>query len=306
MKPFTIHRILAPTDLSELTVPALRCARLFADRFSATLTVMYSDPLIYASDFASPAAIPFTDLGEEHLQRLRNEVREYAEAAIPGRTFAIDVGLGEPAAAILATARETKADLLVVGTHLRHGWRRALIGSVSESVLHASGCPVLTVASHDGTARPLERGIENILCPVNFTDVAAESLHVAAGVAAAFHAHLTVVHVVESEDAVVFARVEERVRRWIEPELQHVCAYRELVVRGGPAERVLDCAEDLGADLLVIGAQQKRFRDTTVIGETAERLIRFASPPVLVVPRPMLRQTAPLFEDAELLVASGR
>jgi hypothetical protein len=48
---------------------------------------------------------------------------------------------------------------------------------------------------------------------------------------------------------------------------------------------VLDCAEDLGADLIVIGAQHKRFRDETIIGTTTERLVRFARVPVLTVPR---------------------
>jgi nucleotide-binding universal stress UspA family protein len=48
---------------------------------------------------------------------------------------------------------------------------------------------------------------------------------------------------------------------------------------------VLDCADDLGADLIVIGAQHERFRDETVIGTTTERLIRFARVPVLTVPR---------------------
>ena len=56
-------------------------------------------------------------------------------------------------------------------------------------------------------------------------------------------------------------------------------------MRGGPAERVLDCADDLDCDLLVVGAQHKLWRDDTVIGTTTERLIRFASTPVLVVPR---------------------
>ncbi len=48
---------------------------------------------------------------------------------------------------------------------------------------------------------------------------------------------------------------------------------------------MLDCADDVGADFLVIGAQHKLFRDETVIGTTTERLIRFAPCPVLVVPR---------------------
>jgi hypothetical protein len=52
------------------------------------------------------------------------------------------------------------------------------------------------------------------------------------------------VHVIESgSDA---KADEERVRKWIAPELQDICSYRELAVRGGAAEHVLDCADDAG------------------------------------------------------------
>jgi nucleotide-binding universal stress UspA family protein len=77
-------------------------------------------------------------------------------------------------------------------------------------------------------------------------------------------------------------------------------------VRGGPAERVLDCADDVGADLLVVGAQHKLFRDATVVGTTTERLMRFASCPVLVVPRPAARRRNATASDSNLVTATGR
>jgi len=300
METFRVTRILAPTDLSAASLPALRYARLFATCFSAKLTVMFSDPPIYAGDFPGPVA----GLGPEHVENLRTELEKHAGDALAGCPFDVDVTVGDPIPSILAAAKETKADLIIVGTHLRQGWRRALIGSVSDGVLYGSECPVLTVAGQDHLLRAA--GFKNVLCPVNFTEVAAESMHVAAGVAAAFGAHLTAVQVVNAEDPIAFARDEERVRRWIAPELQDNCSYRELVVRGSAAERVLDYADDFRADLLVIGAQHERFRNATVLGATTERLIRFASSPVLVVPRHAARRQSALFNDAELLVAAGR
>jgi len=193
----------------------------------------------------------------------------------------------------------------VMGTHLRHGWRRALLGSVSDGVLHGSECPVLTVATRDGYVGATPYAITNIMCPVNFTDVARESLHVAARLAEAFGAHLTIVHVLEADEVADVKAHEEKVRLWVAPELQNVCSYRELIVRGGAAERVLDCADDVGSDFLVIGAQQKLFRDTTVIGTTTERLIRFASSPVLVVPRQIVRREAAAEAREELAVTAG-
>lgn len=46
---------------------------------------------------------------------------------------------------IIHTAEEVSADLIVMGTHGRRGVGRALLGSVAESVLRTSPCPVLTI-----------------------------------------------------------------------------------------------------------------------------------------------------------------
>jgi nucleotide-binding universal stress UspA family protein len=306
MKPFTVTSILAPTDLSESSLPALRYASLFAGHFSAKLTVMYTDPIVYPVDYVGPANAFYVTATPEHQARLRAEVEAQALPVMAGRPFEISTTVGQPVSSILSTAKQRDADLIIMGTHLRHGWRRALLGSVSDGVLHGSECPVLTVASRDHhTLIDGPSTITNIMCPVNFTNVAREALHVAARMTEAFNAHLTIVHVLEGNEGVNITADEERVRSWVKPELQDVCSYRELVVRGGAAERVLDCADDLGADLLVIGAQHQIFRDATVVGTTTERLIRFASCPVLVVPRAAVSWGTREDEEVSELVGVG-
>jgi nucleotide-binding universal stress UspA family protein len=49
---------------------------------------------------------------------------------------------------IIDVAREIGADLIVMGTHGRRGVRRALIGSIAESVVRTAPCPVLTIREH--------------------------------------------------------------------------------------------------------------------------------------------------------------
>lgn len=46
---------------------------------------------------------------------------------------------------IVNTALEVGADLIIMGTHGRRGLRRALLGSVAESVLRHAPCPVLAI-----------------------------------------------------------------------------------------------------------------------------------------------------------------
>lgn len=300
MKPFVIHHIVAATDLSESSLPALRYARFCADRLGARLTVAHVDPLVYPFDYMTPVEGFHLDPTPEHALHLREEVVRHAGPSMEGREWDADVTVGQPIPGILAVASRKHADLIVIGTHLRRGWRRALLGSVSDGVIHGSRCPVLTVSHRDQAGRRAE-AITSILCPVNLTDVARESLEVATELASAFGARLTVVHVLETDGVVDPAADEMRLRDWIGPKLAERCDYRALVMRGGAAERVLDCADDINADLLVVGAQHRHFRNETVIGSTSERLIRFAACPVLVVPRDPVHRSAQKPRQAEEL-----
>ena len=302
MKPFLFARILVPTDLSESSLPAVRYARMFADRFAAKVTVLYVEPIAYPVAMAGPASGLYLDtMTAANPERLRDEVEQHVRTPMSGRPYEIEVTVGQPVPSIVAAAAERNADLIIMGTHLRRGWRRTLLGSVSEGVLHGSECPVLIVAAPNGSAGATSVGaVTRILCPVNFTEVARESLQAAGQIARAFSAHLTIVHVLEAGEVTDFRADEQRVRSWVEPELQDRCTYRELVVHGGAAERVLDCADDLRSDLLVIGAQHRLFRDATIVGATTERLIRFAPCPVLVVPREAAHRDSKVEAEPEL------
>ncbi len=217
---------------------------------------------------------------------------DFARCSSGDWPFDVDKRYGPPVPAILRAAREDDARLIVMGSHLHRGWRSALTGSVISDVIHGASCPVMTVGGRLNEDKP---HITRVLCPVNFTDVARQSLRFASMLADLFAAELLVVHVVEPGQPLI---AESRVREWIEPEMRESAKYREIIMRGGPAERVLDCAEDLGADLLVIGAQHKMFRDATVIGSTTERLIRFADCPVITFPVTVMRAKTVAVEDA--------
>jgi nucleotide-binding universal stress UspA family protein len=81
------------------------------------------------------------------------EARTRAEDAVAdARKTLIDAGLnvwdgeatpvGDPRSFILDTAKAWGADLIVLGSHGRHGWDRLLMGSVAESVAFHAHCSV--------------------------------------------------------------------------------------------------------------------------------------------------------------------
>jgi len=67
-----------------------------------------------------------------------------ARAGLPDST-AVVVAEGAPPDAVIATADERNATLIVCGTHGRRGVRRLLLGSVAEHLVRTSDVPVLVV-----------------------------------------------------------------------------------------------------------------------------------------------------------------
>jgi len=86
-------------------------------------------------------------LSEDDIAEVREELkRAVHEHGAPAITEVVVAQLtGE---AILETARRLEADLIVMGTHGRRGVTRALLGSVTETIVRLAPCPVLTVRAH--------------------------------------------------------------------------------------------------------------------------------------------------------------
>lgn len=293
MDSLKIRRILVPTDLSEPAHHALVYARLFAERLHAHVDVVYADPVLPPlSFFDNPAAIINVLPAAEEEKNLEQRLREEAISTLgPTIPFAVKVVEGSAFPMIVKMAQELRSDLILIGTRGLRGWRRTFLGSLTSDILHATDRPVLTVKLIDGNQSPK---LARILCPVNMTDVARESLRAARSLAADFGAELIVAHVVDTDEEKTTAG--PLLRRWLEESGMGDVQWRDLVLHGGTAERVLDCIDDLGIDLLVIGAQHKVFSDETIIGTTTERLLRFANCPVLTITRrevPKARQKVP-------------
>lgn len=84
-------------------------------------------------------------LGEDAREQLKPLAQIFLDA---GCSVQIMVRSGEPAPAILSAAADLHATMIAMGTHGRKGFRRWLEGSVAETVLRESHCPVLTVRTH--------------------------------------------------------------------------------------------------------------------------------------------------------------
>jgi nucleotide-binding universal stress UspA family protein len=290
MLSFGFDRILIPTDMSDFARLALRYGALFRERLGSALTLLYADEFYFPVDLLEVPMGYYLENAPETRIKLEKRLREHVEETIGGQGVDAKIVQDAPARGITAIARDIEADLIIMGTHGRHGWRRAILGSVTENVLHATSAPLLTVTPHRMDARNAP-AFGRILCPVNFTRVAREALEYAGALAQAFDAELTVMYVAEGIEPPLVPELETAFRMWLDPQVRDRSRFSHVLVRNGdPAARVLNAASELGADLIVIGAQHKFFSDATVIGTTTQRITRFATCPVLTVVRPAIEE----------------
>jgi nucleotide-binding universal stress UspA family protein len=136
----SIHTILHPTDFSPPSGAAFQVACALARDYVARLVVLHVKPLemIYGEGYVLP---PDPEAVRKELQEELDRLRPPDPALRVERLLKE----GDPVRAILHTAEEVHADLIVLGTHGRTGVGRLLMGSIAEAVLRKAPCPVLTV-----------------------------------------------------------------------------------------------------------------------------------------------------------------
>jgi nucleotide-binding universal stress UspA family protein len=143
----TFWRILHPSDFSPASRPAFRKAVELAKVNRAELLVVHVLPVLPMMPDAYIAATTYDELLRGQRASAKKQLdRLVANAKAAGtRASGICLDFGVPAERIARLAKSRRADVIVMGTHGRTGFRRALLGSVAARVVAIAACPVLTV-----------------------------------------------------------------------------------------------------------------------------------------------------------------
>ena len=144
-----INKILAPTDLSELSGVGVRYALEMGRELSAEVIVYHAVPL--GEDWVPPRSEP---------QRVRDLLANEGAALdkFVSEKFGDEVNLveirkrvefGAAVSNIIDVAEREAVDMIVMATHGRTGLNHMLLGSVAEKVVARASCPVLVIPATD-------------------------------------------------------------------------------------------------------------------------------------------------------------
>jgi len=138
-----MQKILVAHDGSKSSDKALKKAVELATKLNSSLTVLSVIPELYLTELSDIDRNRIL----EALSKETTDAMERIRKSLSGKSMEVKtlIRQGDPAEKILETAQKMKVDLIVTGSHGRHGTKKFLLGSVSSKVVDYSKSPVLVV-----------------------------------------------------------------------------------------------------------------------------------------------------------------
>ncbi len=150
--PASIQKVLVPLDGSDFAEHALHAVYDLVRRDDVMVRLVRIPEIVaYPSTMYGVGSYEAVDA---YMSAMQTESEEYLiqmAEHLKDRQGEVswEVRDGSASAAILEAARDFDADLIAMASHGRSGFRRFLLGSVAEQVLHESHIPVMLVGPHD-------------------------------------------------------------------------------------------------------------------------------------------------------------
>jgi nucleotide-binding universal stress UspA family protein len=268
-----LKSVLVATDFSEASGKALQHALTIARHYGATCYLAHIVSSLGFTLAGPDVVVAATEAACHDALELEHELTE--RGALTGVAHEMMVREGNVWAELEKIIREKDIDLVVIGTHGRHGLGKLLLGSVAEQIFRHAPCRVLTVGPGCLQDSPIEKTVRPVLFATDFSDASLRALPYAVSIANERRTRLLLMHVVRvvplpaglrwctAEDVTRLrdgARAESIVRltQLIPPQLKCVVEPEFAVEFGEPSEEILRAAETLEPELIVMGLNRSR------------------------------------------------
>ena len=266
-----LKSVLVASDFTDASSKPLRHAISIARHFHAKF---------YLTNVVS--SLGFTIAGPDALQAAANAARRDVErqegdlvksGALTGISHEFIVREGNVWEELRAIIREKQVELVVVGTHGRHGIGKLVLGSVAEQVFREADGLVLTVGPHSPLDAPLEStdGTRCFLLPTDFGEASSHALPRAISFCNHFGARLVLLHVApvmpipegfswsKTPDDITQMREDarqkalKRLHEFVAGSTPLSVTPEFLVEFGKHGETILRVARSIKADLIILG-----------------------------------------------------
>lgn len=277
-----MKEIIAAVDFSECSVNAAEHAANIAQRAGADLKLVY----VYNPDHKHKTIYKYKDPIDEATHLLDELVQRF-QFILPKQKVGFKIREGKVFREVVDEAKETKAMMIVAGTHGASGFEELWIGSNAFRIISAATCPVITL--REGV-KP-ERQLRKIVLPIDATLSTRQKVPYATMMAKLYNAEIHVLALYQSgiKDA----------QQIVLEYAKQTCAYLEknhidflMTSRRckNPTDTTIDYAVKIDANLIVIMTEQTSSPLNIIMGPYAQQMIHRSPIPVMSVqPKEFLR-----------------
>jgi nucleotide-binding universal stress UspA family protein len=271
---------------------AVGSAVALANRCGAALRLVHVvEPLDAYQRMSHPLTSPYTL--EEIAQKTRARLKALlAGPELGGLQVQYEVRSGKPFVELIITARAWLADLIVVGGASETG--DPFLGSTSERIVRKAQVPVMVAK------RPLSSEAKIFLVPTDFSSCARNAAEEALMLAKSFSARVVFFHVLDlyfshtiayAHELGVSVPIPPPSPQEIEPEWEAFLSglplekvdWEKSTGEGQAATAIVRQAENIQADMIVIGTHGRSGLPHMLLGSVAEKVVRTASCSVLTI-----------------------
>jgi nucleotide-binding universal stress UspA family protein len=295
-----IKRILYPTDFSNCSKQAYSHALFLAEKYEAELHMLHVIT-IHTSDAYDPK-FDFPHL-EDYNIHLEKHALEESDKLIQeykvGKTNIIKIQERgySPSAIILEYANKNDIDLIVMGTHGRHGLGYLFLGSVAEEVTRFAKRPVYTIREQK-LPKSINK-VNRILVPLDLSKHSKQALHYANELCKDYRAELEIIHVVEQiihpafygtgKSSIfdflpdVYEKSSSLIKDMYDEISEPKPKMKTKITEGVAAREILKHAEGKSIDLIVLSTHGTSGLNQFLLGGVAEKIIRRSNCPVFTI-----------------------
>jgi nucleotide-binding universal stress UspA family protein len=273
-----IKDILVPTDFSKCSVSAVRVAAQLAKRLDATIHLLHviETPVVAYDagmvNFESlPQAMFMKELADDNMKSLLNE------GFLQGISVESKIEYDAIYTRINHYVEKHNIQLIVMGSHGAKGFNEIVLGSNAERVVRYSSCPVLTIKQDDSNFN-----VKNIVVASDFNSEADEMFKGFKQFTSLFKAKLHLIRVNTPVNFETTPESKEKMKKFADRnKLENftMSIYNDTTEEDG----VLNYADEINADLLLIGTHGRTGLAHLIKGSIAEDLLNHSKRAVLSI-----------------------
>lgn len=293
MAHFKRAPILVPVEYSEASLRAVSVALSIAPKpEDVTVLYVYNEMSLIGAGWEN--LIPQDTKREEGLTRMSEWLTEHEIQGVNREVLIGDAGLE-----IADYSKQEKVGLVVMPSHGYSGMKRLLLGSVTERVVRYCCCPVLVLRHEtDGTELHTTDWLprKKVLAPIDFSESTPMALRTAIQLVDS-RMDIDAITVIPAFDHIYGGMFGQGTQRdddrrterqnYLERYLgeHNFDIIRAHALLGDPGSTIVKYAGENAVDLIVIPTHGHHGVDRLVLGSTAERVLRHAECPVLILRR---------------------